>query len=216
MLKHDRLSLPSGTPFPCTHCKVNAVPQYHLAMVDGSIRNFCSHDCVTTFRVTAPSHRATRLPDWLEYYCDLDQLRDVTKCVSSFPQSEQSRAPLTAQMNGTATNPLAPPQPDLPGTGSSPYGLSPPSSSRPSAPGHPDAPSQTSAAPSASRPYEQPQQGLTPLSTSRFTGPIRLTCNYCFEEFSSKPELFLHTVRMTSCDLRPDFLTILGCRTVIG
>ncbi|XP_046873791.1 zinc finger MYM-type protein 4 isoform X1 [Hypomesus transpacificus] len=152
----------SGTPFPCTHCKVNAVPQYHLAMVDGSIRNFCSHDCVTTFR---------------------------------------SRAPLTAQMNGTSTNPLAPPQPDLPGTGSSPCGLSPLSSSWPAAPGHPDAPSQTSAAPCAStpgssRPYEQPQQGLTPLSASRFTGPIRLTCNYCFEEFSSKPELFLHKNRV--------------------
>ncbi|XP_062340731.1 zinc finger MYM-type protein 4-like isoform X1 [Osmerus eperlanus] len=150
----------SGTPFPCTHCKVNAVPQYHLAMVDGSIRNFCSHDCVTTFR------------------------------------SEQSRAPLTAQMNGTSTNPLAPPQPDLPGTGSSPYGLSPLSSSRPVAPGYPDAPSQTSAAPCAStpgssRPYEQPQQGLTPLSTSRFTGPITLDKS-CSQEPSSRPEL-LHT-----------------------
>ena len=116
---------------------------------------------------------------------------------------------------GTSTNPLAPPQPDLPGTGSSPCGLSPLSSSWPAAPGHPDAPSQTSAAPCAStpgssRPYEQPQQGLTPLSASRFTGPIRLTCNYCFEEFSSKPELFLHKVRMISDDLRPDFN--LGCR----
>lgn len=40
-----------GTPFPCGLCKVSAVPQYHLAMVDGTIRSFCSLACVTTFRV---------------------------------------------------------------------------------------------------------------------------------------------------------------------
>ncbi|XP_053700964.1 zinc finger MYM-type protein 4-like [Synchiropus splendidus] len=40
----------NGTSFPCSQCKVTAVPQYHLAMVDGTIRNFCSHDCVSTFR----------------------------------------------------------------------------------------------------------------------------------------------------------------------
>uniref|UniRef100_A0A3B5MD48 TRASH domain-containing protein n=1 Tax=Xiphophorus couchianus TaxID=32473 RepID=A0A3B5MD48_9TELE len=38
------------TPFPCGLCKVSAVPQYHLAMVDGTIRSFCSLACVTTFR----------------------------------------------------------------------------------------------------------------------------------------------------------------------
>ena len=41
----------TGTAFPCTYCKVKAVSQYHLAMVDGTIRNFCSYTCVKTFRV---------------------------------------------------------------------------------------------------------------------------------------------------------------------
>lgn len=46
----------SDTAFPCSHCKVLAVPQYHLAMVDGTIRNFCSLDCVTTYRKTSQSN----------------------------------------------------------------------------------------------------------------------------------------------------------------
>lgn len=40
-----------GTAFPCCQCRVSAVPQYHLAMVDGTIRNFCSYDCVSIYRV---------------------------------------------------------------------------------------------------------------------------------------------------------------------
>ncbi|XP_063764938.1 zinc finger MYM-type protein 4 isoform X8 [Eleginops maclovinus] len=40
----------TGAAFPCCQCKVSAVPQYHLAMVDGTIRNFCSYDCVSIFR----------------------------------------------------------------------------------------------------------------------------------------------------------------------
>ncbi|XP_075879607.1 zinc finger MYM-type protein 4-like isoform X2 [Nelusetta ayraudi] len=40
----------SGAAFPCSQCKALAVPQFHLAMVDGTIRNFCSLVCVTTFR----------------------------------------------------------------------------------------------------------------------------------------------------------------------
>lgn len=42
---------PPGAAFPCSLCKVSAVPQYHLAMVDRTIRNFCSYDCVSAFRV---------------------------------------------------------------------------------------------------------------------------------------------------------------------
>ncbi|RXN08835.1 zinc finger MYM-type 4-like protein [Labeo rohita] len=40
----------TGTSFPCTTCKKVAVPQYHLAISDGSIRNFCSLDCVGKFQ----------------------------------------------------------------------------------------------------------------------------------------------------------------------
>ncbi|KAJ8334752.1 hypothetical protein SKAU_G00403910 [Synaphobranchus kaupii] len=40
----------SGTVLPCNQCKVPAVPQYHLAMSDGSMRNFCSYGCVINFQ----------------------------------------------------------------------------------------------------------------------------------------------------------------------
>ncbi|KAI1231229.1 hypothetical protein IHE44_0008166 [Lamprotornis superbus] len=34
----------------CNSCKTSANPQYHLAMSDGSIRNFCSYNCVAAFQ----------------------------------------------------------------------------------------------------------------------------------------------------------------------
>ncbi|KAJ8273070.1 hypothetical protein GJAV_G00097050 [Gymnothorax javanicus] len=40
----------SGSVLPCDQCKVTAVPQYHLAMSDGSMRNFCSYSCVLSFQ----------------------------------------------------------------------------------------------------------------------------------------------------------------------
>ncbi|XP_052001833.1 zinc finger MYM-type protein 4-like isoform X2 [Xyrauchen texanus] len=40
----------TGTSFPCTTCKKMAIPQYHLAISDGSIRNFCCLDCVGKFQ----------------------------------------------------------------------------------------------------------------------------------------------------------------------
>ncbi|XP_047677661.1 zinc finger MYM-type protein 4 isoform X2 [Tachysurus fulvidraco] len=40
----------SGASFPCTNCQTLAVPQYHLVMPDGAIRNFCSYDCVGRFQ----------------------------------------------------------------------------------------------------------------------------------------------------------------------
>ncbi|XP_068125208.1 zinc finger MYM-type protein 4 isoform X2 [Hyperolius riggenbachi] len=40
----------SGAQINCNSCKTLAVPQYHLAMSDGSIRNFCSYNCVVSFQ----------------------------------------------------------------------------------------------------------------------------------------------------------------------
>ncbi|XP_063310866.1 zinc finger MYM-type protein 4 isoform X1 [Pelobates fuscus] len=40
----------SGVQVQCNSCKTLAVPQYHLAMSDGSIRNFCSYNCVVSFQ----------------------------------------------------------------------------------------------------------------------------------------------------------------------
>ncbi|NXA03625.1 ZMYM4 protein, partial [Sapayoa aenigma] len=40
----------SGVQVQCNSCKTSANPQYHLAMSDGSIRNFCSYSCVAAFQ----------------------------------------------------------------------------------------------------------------------------------------------------------------------
>ncbi|XP_063810504.1 zinc finger MYM-type protein 4 isoform X2 [Pseudophryne corroboree] len=40
----------SGIQIQCNSCKTMAVPQYHLAMSDGTIRNFCSYNCVVSFQ----------------------------------------------------------------------------------------------------------------------------------------------------------------------
>ncbi|CAJ0943752.1 unnamed protein product [Ranitomeya imitator] len=39
-----------GIQIQCNSCKMMAVPQYHLAMSDGSIRNFCTYNCVVSFQ----------------------------------------------------------------------------------------------------------------------------------------------------------------------
>uniref|UniRef100_A0A8C9VG38 Zinc finger MYM-type protein 4-like n=1 Tax=Scleropages formosus TaxID=113540 RepID=A0A8C9VG38_SCLFO len=40
----------SGKEVQCNQCKVTAVPQYHLAMSDGSMRSFCCYSCVIGFQ----------------------------------------------------------------------------------------------------------------------------------------------------------------------
>ncbi|XP_054026294.1 zinc finger MYM-type protein 4 isoform X5 [Dryobates pubescens] len=40
----------SGVQVQCNSCKTSSNPQYHLAMSDGSIRNFCSYNCVVAFQ----------------------------------------------------------------------------------------------------------------------------------------------------------------------
>ncbi|NWU89462.1 ZMYM4 protein, partial [Upupa epops] len=40
----------SGVQVQCNSCKTSSNPQYHLAMSDGSIRNFCSYSCVVAFQ----------------------------------------------------------------------------------------------------------------------------------------------------------------------
>uniref|UniRef100_A0A671RK13 Zinc finger MYM-type protein 4-like n=1 Tax=Sinocyclocheilus anshuiensis TaxID=1608454 RepID=A0A671RK13_9TELE len=41
----------SGAPVECNSCKLKLTPQYHLAMSDGTIQNFCSFSCVVSYQV---------------------------------------------------------------------------------------------------------------------------------------------------------------------
>uniref|UniRef100_A0A672KS49 Zinc finger MYM-type protein 4-like n=1 Tax=Sinocyclocheilus grahami TaxID=75366 RepID=A0A672KS49_SINGR len=40
----------SGAPVECNSCKLKLTPQYHLAMSDGTIQNFCSFSCVVSYQ----------------------------------------------------------------------------------------------------------------------------------------------------------------------
>lgn len=51
LLVRETSLLLTGARVNCDHCGKNAVPAYHLAMSDTSIRNFCSLPCVMTFQV---------------------------------------------------------------------------------------------------------------------------------------------------------------------
>ncbi|XP_023687950.2 zinc finger MYM-type protein 4 isoform X2 [Paramormyrops kingsleyae] len=50
----------------CNQCRVTAVPQYHLAMSDSSMRHFCSYNCVvnfqTVFNKAAPQSQLSVVP----------------------------------------------------------------------------------------------------------------------------------------------------------
>ncbi|XP_067282647.1 zinc finger MYM-type protein 4 isoform X5 [Pseudorasbora parva] len=40
----------SGVPVECNNCKLKLMPQYHIAMFDGSVQNFCSFSCVLAYK----------------------------------------------------------------------------------------------------------------------------------------------------------------------
>ncbi|XP_010891209.3 zinc finger MYM-type protein 4 isoform X2 [Esox lucius] len=169
----------SGAAFPCTYCKVKAVSQYHLAMVDGSIRNFCSYACVKTFREGEGNQPPPQQ----------GQMNG-----SSFP------APHTP--TPYLQNPPAPPQ-------GYPHPYPPtwvPTSSHPYTPTQTSAPPlHYRAAPSLARSYGpgQHQSGPpvppSPSSSSSFTsnpaGPVKLSCFQCPQQFRWKPELYEYNGR---------------------
>ncbi|XP_035466662.2 zinc finger MYM-type protein 4 isoform X3 [Scophthalmus maximus] len=156
----------SGTPFPCSLCKVSAVPQYHLAMVDGTIRNFCSYDCVSIFRKSGH-------PSQLELTNGISSLRDPSirdapktgpsagaSSVPPIPQDYPSSVPYPGHHpSHTSVPPLVPPYP---------------STSSPSVPGQAH----------ARGPLKPTEGGNRDAS--------KLTCHQCSQQFNTKPLLFSH------------------------
>ncbi|KAM3833892.1 LOW QUALITY PROTEIN: zinc finger MYM-type protein 4-like [Diretmus argenteus] len=164
----------TGAAFPCCLCKVNAVPQYHLAMVDGTIRNFCSYDCVSIYRKKG----YTSPPDLTNGTSTLREpsLRDPLKPV---PSAGASSVPPISQESSTSAvypghhpsrtsvPPLLPPCPSL---------------SSPSGPGQVQA-----RVPSGQ--HLKPGEGGT-------SDPSKLTCSQCSKQFSTKPLLFSYQGRI--------------------
>ncbi|XP_047466994.1 zinc finger MYM-type protein 4-like isoform X2 [Mugil cephalus] len=110
----------TGTPFPCCLCKVSAVPQYHLAMVDGTIRNFCSYACVSTFRKSGDTSQS----DLINGTSSLrnPSVRETPKPGSSvgassvppIPQDYPSSVPYQGHHpSHTSVPPLVPPYPTM-------------------------------------------------------------------------------------------------------
>ncbi|XP_037343080.2 zinc finger MYM-type protein 4-like isoform X4 [Pungitius pungitius] len=160
----------TGTSFPCCLCKVTAVPQYHLAMVDGTIRNFCSYDCVTIYRKSG----ITSQPDLINGTSVLKEpsIKEAPKpgpsagasSVPPVPQGHQSSLPYQAHHpSHTSVPPLVPPYPTM---------------SSPSVPGQ-------AQARAPADPPRKPAQG-GPSDTSK------LTCHQCSKQFNTKPLLLSH------------------------
>ncbi|XP_077432558.1 zinc finger MYM-type protein 4-like isoform X2 [Vanacampus margaritifer] len=171
----------TGASFPCCLCKTVAVPQYHLAMVDGTIRNFCSYECVSTFRKTG--HTGSELINGKSSPRDASRLGPSSKAssVPPIPQDYPSTAPYPSHHgSNSSVPPLVPPS----------LGLT--STSVPGQ-GHPRTP-----APAA--------QSLKPAEGGPSDNP-KVTCHQCIKQFTTKPLLFGHKDRisvfcsMICCDL---------------
>ncbi|XP_022057327.2 zinc finger MYM-type protein 4 isoform X4 [Acanthochromis polyacanthus] len=165
----------TGTPFPCSLCKVSAVPQYHLAMVDGTIRNFCSYSCVSIYRKSGH----TSPPDLTNGTSSLrdSSVRDAPKAgpsagassVPPIPQDFPSSAPYPGHHPGhTSVPPLVTPFPPM---------------------GSPSVPGQAQAKPPPSQPQKPADSGAADIS--------KLTCHQCVKQFNSKPLLFSHQGRIS-------------------
>ncbi|XP_033497990.1 zinc finger MYM-type protein 4-like isoform X3 [Epinephelus lanceolatus] len=164
-----------GAAFPCCQCRVSAVPQYHLAMVDGTIRNFCSYDCVTIYRKSGN----TSQPDMTNGTSALKDSshRDAPKqgpsagasSVPPIPQDYPSSVPYPGHHpSHSSVPPLVPPYPAI---------------SSPSVPG------QAQARAPADKPQKPAEGGTSDNS--------KLTCHQCSNQFSMKPLLFSHQGRIS-------------------
>ncbi|XP_019731663.1 zinc finger MYM-type protein 4-like isoform X2 [Hippocampus comes] len=154
----------TGAAFPCCLCKNVAVPQYHLAMVDGTIRNFCSFDCVSTFRKTG--HAGSELNNGKSSPRDASRLGPSSRAssVPPIPQDYPSSAPYPSHHgSNSSVPPLVPPS----------LGLT--STSVPGQ-GHPRTPTALSVKPAEGGPNDGP----------------KVTCHQCTKQFITKPLLFGH------------------------
>ncbi|XP_068194738.1 zinc finger MYM-type protein 4 isoform X3 [Antennarius striatus] len=165
----------SGTAFPCSHCKLSAVPQYHLAMVDGTIRNFCSLDCVTMFRKSAHSSQP-----------------DLINGALTFRESSPKDAPRPGPFAGASSVPPIPQNypSSVPYQGHHPSHTSVPPLVPPcSAMSSPSTPGQA--------PLKAPGGQLLKAAEARPVSSSRLTCHLCNKQFSMKPVLFSHQGRIS-------------------
>ncbi|XP_036397438.1 zinc finger MYM-type protein 4-like isoform X2 [Megalops cyprinoides] len=184
----------AGASFPCTNCKVVAVPQFHLALNDGTIRNFCSYNCVLTFQA---SFTKTVPQGQMNGTSSIPEGPSVPPPGPFLPSQAPGTVPrasalpsLSAPPHGQALPhghalPHTPAQTHGPGSGQTP-----PS---PSTRGHGHAlvaPPLISRGPVPAQAPPSLTQGPPMVPPGPLTrGLVKLTCKQCFHPFSSKPEL---------------------------
>ncbi|XP_028293471.1 zinc finger MYM-type protein 4-like isoform X2 [Gouania willdenowi] len=163
----------TDTAFPCSLCKVSAVPQFHLAMADGTIRNFCSFSCVTIYRKTShasQSELTNGTPSLKDPVLTDAPKMGLSSEDSSIPSSHiDSQSSLTYQgshPSQTSVPPLV-----------SPYTATF---------------SQSLQGQTQTRP---PSQSQKPAVGGSSDGP-KVTCHQCFKQFNTKPLLFSHCGRI--------------------
>ncbi|XP_024128053.1 zinc finger MYM-type protein 4 isoform X3 [Oryzias melastigma] len=164
-----------GAPFPCSLCKVSAVPQYHLALLDGTIRNFCSYNCVTTYRKSGPPSQPDLIngtsssKDPLPKDPSKQGSSAVASSVPPTPQDHSSSVPFPGHhLSHSSVPPLVPP---------------PSSVSSPILSGQAQA--------------NSPSAQLPKLAEGGAKDPIKLTCHQCNKHFNTKPLLFSHQGRIS-------------------
>ncbi|XP_053192108.1 zinc finger MYM-type protein 4 [Scomber japonicus] len=165
----------TGTPFPCSLCKIPAVPQYHLAMVDGTIRNFCSYDCVSIYRKSGHASQA-----------------DITNGTASPRDPSLRDAPRPGPSAGASSVPPIPQDypSSVPYPGHHPSNTSVPPLVPPySAMSSPSVPGQAQARAPSSQPQKPADGGSSEAS--------KLTCHHCIKQFNIKPLLFSYQGRIS-------------------
>ncbi|KAI1894999.1 hypothetical protein AGOR_G00101510 [Albula goreensis] len=162
----------AGTSFPCTHCKVMAVPQFYLALNDGTIRNFCSYKCVCSFQANLnKSH-----PQGQVNGTSAPRGSDGSALGPPYaPPSVWNLAPTFCPPARTRPSPRTWPSPG-PALTLGPWTRPAPSSILPRGPAPAQAPPALGS-------------GSAPAARAVTRGLAKLTCRQCPRIFTHKPEL---------------------------
>ncbi|XP_017577082.1 uncharacterized protein si:ch211-266o15.1 isoform X1 [Pygocentrus nattereri] len=156
----------SGASFPCTNCQKLAIPQYHLAMPDGSIRNFCSYECACRFQ-----EKLQRAPTQMNGGSAVAP-NTILNMAPRGPQYVSSRPPAPLNTPNLSASYMT-------ASSQNPPSFVPTSNQNPIPPYVP--------APGLANPQDsQNQQPDAPASAQ---STIRLTCKQCQKQFRSKPEV---------------------------
>ncbi|XP_005159757.1 uncharacterized protein isoform X2 [Danio rerio] len=80
----------SAAPVECNNCKLKLVPQYHIAMSEGSVQNFCTFSCVVAYQESLNNKKANT------------QVNTVTSTSSNTTTAAKTAAPKPASSESSS------------------------------------------------------------------------------------------------------------------